>query len=180
MNEQDILDLIKKDENMMNVLWFAEKLNLPDWMIGAGFVRNKVWDYLHGVTDSKLGTDVDLVYFDPNGNNEKADEELSKKLKLETGLDWEVVNEVYSHAWKNFPPYISTEDSLSYWTETATAVAVKLEKGELKLIAPCGIDDLVNLIVRANPKCPNSAFLVKERAAKKKWLEKWPKLKVVL
>ena len=34
---------------MMNVLNEANKLNLPDWVIGAGFLRNKVWDYLHDI-----------------------------------------------------------------------------------------------------------------------------------
>ena len=46
MNEQDIINLIKNDEWMMSVLGEAEKLCLPDWMIGAGFLRNKVWDFL--------------------------------------------------------------------------------------------------------------------------------------
>ena len=42
MTEKDILDLIKRDKWMMDVLRVAEKLNLPDWIIGAGFIRNKV------------------------------------------------------------------------------------------------------------------------------------------
>jgi hypothetical protein len=33
---------------MMDILHIAEKLKLPDCMIGAGFVRNKVWDHLRG------------------------------------------------------------------------------------------------------------------------------------
>src|SRR3989344_341827 len=42
MTEKDILDLIKIDKWMMDILRVAEKLNLPDWIIGAGFIRNKV------------------------------------------------------------------------------------------------------------------------------------------
>ena len=34
--------------------------------IGAGFVRNKVWDFLHEFSEPSAGmSDVDLVYFDP-------------------------------------------------------------------------------------------------------------------
>jgi hypothetical protein len=52
MNEEVILKLIENDPWMMEVLMTASDANLPDWMIGAGFVRNKVWDYLHGYSNS--------------------------------------------------------------------------------------------------------------------------------
>lgn len=178
MTEQDILNLIKKDEWMMEVLKIAEKLDLPDWVIGAGFVRNKVWDYLHGFSNEKVDTpDVDLVYYDPKGNDEKADEELSIKIKNKTGINFEVVNEFYAHNFNNIPPYKSTEDAISQWPETVTSLGVKLENGKLKLIAPYGIDDLINLIIRKSPKFPGTQEVIKERVKKKQWFEKWPKLK---
>jgi len=40
MTGKDILNLIEKDEWMMGILRVAEKLNFPDWVIDAGFVRN--------------------------------------------------------------------------------------------------------------------------------------------
>ncbi len=184
MTEQDILNLISKDEWMMSNLRFAEKLNLPDWIIGAGFVRNKVWDYLHGYQKEKVDTnDIDLVYFDLNGNDEDADEMLSKELEKKTGLNWEVVNEAYAHKWYTIkpPPYTSSEDAVSKWPETATCIGVKMEKGELKLIAPYGVGDLANLIIRPSPAFideGNVKNVVIERVKKKKWLEKWPKLKL--
>lgn len=164
---------------MMNILRTAEKLNLPDWLIGAGFVRNKVWDHLHGFSRPEVNTaDVDLVYFDPNGNDQKTDEELTQRLKEETGIEWEIVNEAYAHKWNSLPPYKSTEDALAHWPETATSVGVYLDGGGLKLVAPYGIDDLVNLVVRPSPKFPDGAGRVKERMTQKKWIEKWPKLRV--
>ena len=180
MTKKDILGLVKEDKWMMDVLRIAKKLNLLDWVIGAGFVRNKVWDHLHGYEKSQVDTpDVDLVYYDPSGNDQKSDESLSKKLKKKTGINWEVVNEVYAHKWNNIPPYKSTEDAISQWPETATAVGVKIENGELKLVTPYGIDDLVNLIVRPSPKFSGGIEIVKERMEQKRWLEKWPKLKLV-
>ena len=180
MTEKDILDLIKIDKWMMDILRVAEKLNLPDWIIGAGFIRNKVWDYLHGYDKSRVDTaDIDLVYYDINGNDQKADKELSEKLKKETGIDWEVVNQTYAHEWNNILPYKSAEDAISQWPETVTAVGVKIENGDLKLIAPYGIDDLVNLIIRPSPKFSGGIEIVKERMRQKKWLEKWPKLSII-
>jgi len=180
MTEKNILDLIKRDKWMMDVLRVAEKLNLPDWIIGAGFIRNKVWDYLHGYDKSRVDTaDIDLVYYDINGNDQKADKELSEKLKKETGIDWEVVNQTYAHEWNNIPPYKSAEDAISQWPETVTAVGVKIENGDLKLIAPYGIDDLINLIIRPSPEFSGDIEIVKERMRQKKWLEKWPKLSII-
>ena len=180
MTEQDILNLISEDKWMMNILRIAEKLDLPDWVIGAGFVRNKVWDYLHGYNKPQVDTaDIDLVYYNLNGNDQKEDEKLSEKLKKETGFEWEVVNEAYAHRWNNLPPYKSTEDALFQWPETVTAIGVKLENEELKLVAPYGIDDLANLIVRPSPKFTDINKF-KERVRQKRWLEKWPKLKIAL
>jgi len=177
MTEQEILNLIASDEWMMNILRVAAGLRLPDWAIGAGFVRNKVWDRLHGYSRPGVDTaDIDLVYFDPGGNDEEADRALSEKLKNETGLTWEIVNETYAHKWNDLPPYVSTEDAISQWPETATSIGVRLEGGVLKLVAPNGIDDLVSLTLRPTPKFSGGIAKVKERAEKKKWLEKWPKL----
>jgi len=180
MDEQDILNLIENDMWMMDILNIAEGLNFPDWVIGAGFVRNKVWDYLHGYSNSKVDTnDIDLVYYDPKRNDQKADEELSQKLKKQTGIDWEIVNQVYAHAWNSLPPYKSMEDAISKWPETATCIGVRIENGKLKIIAPHGIDDLVNLIIKPSPEFPNGLKRVKSRAKEKQWLEKWPKLQIV-
>lgn len=179
MTQQEILNLIKQDKWMMDVLRIAEKQNLKDWLVGAGFVRDKVWDHLHGYKREGVETpDIDLVYFDVNGNDRKADEALSKKLKDETKMEWEIVNESYAHVWNNLPPYTSTEDAVAHWPEIATCIGVTVKDGELQLIAPHGIDDLVNLIVRVSPLFPEGVDIVKKRVENKKWLQNWPKLRV--
>lgn len=181
MNEEEILQLIKGDVWMMDILRKARELNLSQWMIGAGFVRNKVWDYLHGFKNDKVRTnDIDLIYFEPEGNNDKEDRKLSKKLGRETGVTWEAVNQSYAHVWHNRPPYKDAVEALSEWVETATCVAVRLgENDKLTLFAPHGISDLVNLIVRQNPSCGGDLYVFKERIERKHWLSIWPRLKVV-
>ncbi len=94
-----------------------------------------------------------------------------------------MVNEAYAHKWYTIkpPPYTSSEDAVSKWPETATCIGVKMENGKLKLVAPYGIGDLMNLIVRPNPAFideGNVKNVVVERMKNKKWLEKWPKLKL--
>lgn len=177
MTERDIVTLIEKDEWMMAVLKIADELNLPDWIIGAGFVRNKVWDCLHDYSKPNR-TDVDLVYFDVNGNDYEADKKLSEKVKGETGIDFEIVNQKYTHAWRNTPPNTSTEQSISTWSDTATCVGVTLKGGRVKLVAPLGIEDLVRLIVRPNPTISGDIENFKRRVKEKRWLQKWPRLKM--
>jgi hypothetical protein len=181
MTEKDILQIIQNDQWMMGVLNTARDLNLPLWIIGAGFVRNKVWDHLSGKDTDIVDTrDIDLVYFDKNGNDEEADEKLSNELKSKTGIEWEVVNEFYAHKWNNLPPYSSTEDAISQWPETVTAIGVTFdENNNLKLYAPYGIDDLINFIVRPSPKFKGGIEKVKERVNQKDWVKKWPKIKIL-
>lgn len=182
MTEQDILKLIKSDLLMMQILHVAAEMNLPDWLIGAGFVRNKVWDHLHGYVTNIPSADIDLVYFDKeNKYNEKNIEE--KLSDLMPGLKWEVVNQATAHNGNEVAPYISTTDAISRWPETATAIGVKIENGDLRLVAPLGINDLVNMIARPTPEFSISEkkkAYVRERISKKRWLDKWPKIQVII
>jgi len=191
LTESDILLLIQEDEWMMEILRAAESLHLPDWWIGAGFVRSKVWDYLSGYKKRTPLPDVDLIYLDKNDftgeENEfstKKEESYQEKLaNLNDSVKWSVTNQARMHLVHHTKPYKSSSQALADWSETATCVGVKLEKGSLKLTAPHGIDDLVNLIVRPIPnyskKYSYDQGLFKKRVGEKKWIEKWPKLKVL-
>ncbi len=176
MNERGVLNLIRNDKWMMNVLETAEKLRLPQWVIGAGFVRNKVWNHLSGKNDAQHSTDIDLVYFDPIDIEESTEKALEKKLKEVLKLDWSVKNQARMHLVNGDSPYLSTEDALAHWPETATAIGVNKEGENLRLVKPYGIEDLVNMIVRSSLKFKGGLEGVKIRAAKKRWLEMWPEL----
>lgn len=189
MTEEDILDLIKNDEWMMKILQAAKMLNLPDWWIGAGFVRGKVWDVLHNYSVKTKPTDIDVIYFDKNdflkdeANKQSTEQEkiYQQKLgKLISGVDWSVTNQARMHLYHNTRPYKSSSDALGDWVETATCVGVKINNnGDLALTAPHGISDLVNLIVRPTTKTKINLEEFDKRVANKRWLTKWPKLKVI-
>ena len=175
---------------MMGVLKAARKLDFPDWWIGAGFIRSKVWDNLHNYKVRTPIPDVDVIYFDKTDfSNEEAVAETTKKEteyenllnEIMPGVEWSVTNQARMHLFHNHNPYKSSEEGLSYWVETATCVGVKLnDKDNLILIAPHGINDLVNLILRPTINTSENIKKFNERISGKKWLTKWPKLKVVL
>lgn len=46
-SKEELIKLIKNHKYMMDILQIVAALNLPDWWISAGFIKNKIWDVLH-------------------------------------------------------------------------------------------------------------------------------------
>lgn len=170
----------------MQILHRVAELELKDWWIGAGFVRNAVWDYLHEKDVSTPLNDVDVIYFDPRDYSEDelivkattSEEKYERHLgKVMPGVKWSVKNQARMHYFHNDSPYASSEEALSHWVETATCIGIKINNsGKLELIAPYGIDDLVLLKVRPTKYFLNNLDEFYERIHKKKWIFLWPKL----
>jgi hypothetical protein len=72
--------IISNDPIRLRLLKGVHSLNLPDCWIGAGFVRNAVWDYLHGRISSPVSTDVDVIWFDASRCAPEEDEALEISL----------------------------------------------------------------------------------------------------
>ena len=180
--KEDIRCLVESDEWMMQVLRAAEKLNLPDWWIGAGFFRNKIWNALENNSEHSV-SDVDLVYFNPGDVNPETDWLYDKNMKdIFPNADWEIRNQARMHLKNNFEPFTSTADGISHWVETATCTAVKLEGGKLKFLFCYGSEDLLNLVLRPTPyfKPGNSSNAFYDRIKNKGWQKRWPHLKIEL
>ncbi|MGD9885270.1 MAG: nucleotidyltransferase family protein [Reyranella sp.] len=54
-----IAAIITQDPVAMIQLRAVRELALPDWCIAAGFVRNRVWDHLHGIVPAREPVDID-------------------------------------------------------------------------------------------------------------------------
>jgi hypothetical protein len=153
-------------------------LGLPDCWIGAGFVRNAVWDHLHGLAATVPSGDVDVVWFDPQRADPGEDAAVEARLRaLDPGLDWSVRNQARMHERNGDAAYASCVDAMRHWPETATAVAVR-RTGEAAcdIAAPFGLDDLFGLVVRPTPGIMRQVYL--DRVAKKRWAERWPRLRI--
>lgn len=189
MNEDDLLDLIKKDQSIMEILKSVKSLALPDWWVGGGVIRSKVWDHLHNYHTPTPVPDVDVVYFDPNDfSNEEIHSGSTKREKsLELSLrgmmpnvTWEVVNQARMHVFHDRGPYKDSTDAMKDWVETATGIGASLSpKGDLLLATPWGIEDLTNCILRPVSNDPKRLKEFERRIREKGWLTKWPKLKVI-
>lgn len=170
-----IIEWIQADQQRMQALEHATTLNLPDWCIAAGFVRNLVWDRLYGVNTPL--NDVDVIYFNANDTSEATDRALEQQLIAMSDFDWSVKNQARMHKRNKDHPYSSTPDAMRYWVEVQTAVGVRMSQtGQLELVAPFGTAPLFNGQIDLNPGRPKLADF-NERVSKKRWLAIWPALK---
>ena len=81
------------------------------------------------------------------------------------------------------PPYRDTAHALEHWCETPTPIGVRLTADDrIQMIAPLGLDDLFELIVRPTPfasKHPPKLQQYRERMARKNWPGIWPRIRVL-
>ncbi|WP_218025444.1 nucleotidyltransferase family protein [Phytopseudomonas flavescens] len=171
----------------MEALRGARQLELNDWCIGAGAVRNLVWDHLHGHPEPSYLADVDLAYFEPLQLSAARDAELQAKLSiLAPRFPWEVTNQAAVHLWFEscfghaVEPLQSLCEAVASWPEFATSVAVSLDAEDgLHIIAPHGLDDLFDMRVQCNP-ARVSEQIYRQRVEQKRYRERWPLVSVVL
>ncbi|MFK3766122.1 nucleotidyltransferase family protein [Pseudomonas putida] len=171
--------VISDDPVRRRLLEIVRSLNLPDCWIGAGFVRNAVWDHLHGNASSPVSTDVDVIWFDGMNCTPEQDGALEAILRGQySNVQWSVKNQARMHVQNDDEPYQSATDAMRYWPETATAVAVRLrEDGTFEIAAPLGLDDLFELIIRPVGRfATDKAAIYQDRVKSKSWLDVWPTL----
>ncbi len=171
--------IIAQDPVGMKQLRAVRSLALPDWCIAAGFVRNRVWDHLHGIVPARPPVDIDVLYFDAADVSKEREAGYEKRLEdLLPGAPWQVRNQARMHVWKDLPPHRSTADAMTYWLETVTAVGVRLEADDrLTVVAPLGTDDLLGLRCRPTAFGRTRRDEYEARIAAKRWRELWPKVR---
>lgn len=180
-NIDDIAAVVADSPWHMDVLRTVNALNLKDWMIGAGFIRNIVWDHLHGYDSHTPLSDIDVIYFDPVEAEPSYDQDYEVKLSaVLSGVPWSVRNQARMHTRNSDQPYLSIEDAIAHWLETPTCVGVTLcENNVVSVIAPYGVEDLLSLQVRPTQWGGKKPEIYRERVDKKDWLKYWPKLRIL-
>lgn len=178
--EAEIISILRADRRRWHLLATVAALDLPDCWIGAGFIRNAVWDHLHQYPPSAPNGDIDVIWYDPDRTDPALDRHHEDRLAaIEPSALWSVKNQARMHIRNGDPPYASAIDAMRHWPETATAVAARHHgAGLCEVAAPLGTDDLFGLILR-----PAANFVdlkrdvYDERRRSKKWLELWPLLR---
>ncbi len=176
----DIAAIVERDVQAMEQLRAVRALALPDWCIAAGFVRNRVWDQLHGIVPPRPANDIDVLYYDAADLSKAPEQAYEARLNAVLPAPWQVRNQARMHVWKGLPQHRSTADAMVYWLETVTAVGVRLEADDsLTVIAPHGTGDLLDLRCRPTAFGRTKLDEYTERIASKGWRELWPKVQFV-
>ncbi len=163
----------------MDALTVAALGGPPGGWIGAGFVRNAVWDALAGrAPDLGALSDIDLVHHDPRGDA-ASDARAEAALRRARPLPWSVVNQARMAGANGHAPYAGLADAIAHWPETATAVAARLAHGRIEVLAPHGLDDLMALRVRPTPAHASDITVMQARIAAKRWATRWPGLRIL-
>ena len=179
-------EILQADEEFKRILHVVADVNPPHWAVGAGVVRDIVWDHLHGYVIPTRHRDVDVAFFDPTDLSPEYDRRVTSELvRRLPDIVWDAKNQAAVHTWYEarfgtaVDPLTSVEDAVGTWPETATAVAVRLRSNdELEVVAPCGLSDLFTMLLRRNPRRA-SLELFRRRAADKRITERWPHVHVI-
>jgi uncharacterized protein len=184
--QEDLLrPILARSPIVTTVIDRWSEIALPDCWLVAGCLAQTVWNDAFGLPPTHGISDIDLVYFeggDLSAETEAGHAERIRPLFADLGLWIDVKNEARVHLWyaEKFgsaqAPYVSTEDAISTFPTTATAIGVQPRADGLHVFAPYGLSDLLGLIVRPNKKQITQAIY---DAKVKKWRDRWPDLHVV-
>lgn len=178
--------LLLGDDRFVEILRAVRDLDLPEAVVGAGAVRDLVWDTISGRRGPAEFRDVDVAYFDASDLSPHVDKHAEERLAGRlAGYRWDVKNQAAVHLWyeQSFgipvEPLPTLEAAVATWPETATATAVRLEDdGHLSVIAPFGLDDLLGMVWRHNPvRATRAAYL--KRLDEKQPQRRWPQVRII-
>jgi uncharacterized protein len=180
-----VVALVRATPWFMAALRAGRDLQLSSWCLGAGALRNLVWDALHGHARATPPADVDLAYFCAQDLAPERDAALQHRLaEALPDLPWEVTNQAGVHRWFEghfghaVEPLGSLEEAVASWPEPATAVGVWLDGADaLHVIAPLGLEDLLGMRIRRNP-ARVSVETYRQRCASKRYALRWPRVVV--
>ncbi len=178
--------LVRSSPLLMRALRVARTVDAPDWFIGGTVIRDRVWDHLHSSAQPRPSRDVDLAFFDPSSLEGERELRVQREVSAQApDICWEVTNQASVHLWYpqvfgvEVQPLCSSADAVATWPETATSIGIRLLADDsLKVIAPCGLDDLFGLICRRNPRRVTEEQY-RRRVDSKQIARRWPRVRII-
>ncbi|WP_434776878.1 nucleotidyltransferase family protein [Neisseria sp. Ec49-e6-T10] len=179
-------EIIQNTAWLMNILTTLKDIGLTNIYIGAGVIRDVVWGHLHKRPILEPISDIDVVFFDLNSQDSKLEIKIKECLTtLFPQYQWDVTNQANVHQWYaeyfniHVSPLSTLQEMIATWPETATSIAIKLsEDNTLDIIAPFGLTDLLNMIIRWNPTRISRGYY-EQRIKEKQYVNRWPKVTII-
>ena len=177
----DSTAFIIDDPRRWAILDAVRRQRLPDWAVGAGFIRSAVWDALHGYSEATPIADVDVLFFDADEVSRERECAIEAALaEAMPDVPWSVKNQARMHRRNGDAPYADTADALRFWLETPTAVAIRIrEDGGALLLAPFGAEDLLGMVSRPTPRGREKLSHYQSRMREKNRPAHWPRVRIL-
>ncbi|QJR82757.1 nucleotidyltransferase family protein [Alteromonas pelagimontana] len=179
VEEQRTAALLNADNFRQQCLQAVRSLRLPGGYISAGFLRNAIWDHLHGKLHMTPLNDIDVVYFDSTDTSFAAEQRAESILEEQLpNVKWQVRNQARMHLVHGHSPYRSTAEAVAHWLEVPRCVGVRINfDDKLTFLAPFGLHENWSLTVKINPLNPHPEAFI-SRIQNKRWREIWPQLMI--
>lgn len=176
-----LLSGLRQNVFVMQVINAIPNLHLPNCYVAGACLAQTIWNLAHHKEANSDIKDIDLVYFDADLSEEK---EKTQQAHIRTifknkPIQVDLINEARVHLWYkdsfgyDIKPYTSTEDAITTFPITAGVVGIRKEGNGYNIFAPLGLDDVFNLVVRANKKQITREIY---EAKLKRWQPCWPTL----
>ena len=178
--------ILRAAPQLMQVLWKARELDLPDWLIMSGAIYQPVLNHLTGRAPEHGLKDYDLGYFDASDISYAAEDVVIRRVAAAFDEPLrslvEVRNQARVHVWfegkygEAYSPLGSAAEALGRFVSPMFAVGVRLEAGDrLTIDAPFGLADLFAMRLRPNRHRPVIASYERIAASAK---ARWPEITV--
>lgn len=184
-DESQFLEMLKQNSFVDLILERSEKLDIQNWAVGAGFLQQSIFNIFHQKPVLSGIKDIDWVYYDRGDLTEEGEAQviqLVQDIMSDIPLRFDIKNQARVHLWYrrkfgyDIQPYSSLEDAIGTWPTTSTAVALTRRKGQIEIIAPFGLQDLMEMTIR-----PNKRQITEDiyNAKLDRWKTHWPQLRII-
>jgi hypothetical protein len=175
--EETLKDIIANSD-WFNTLASIKALDMPDWWVAGGAIRNTVWKKIYGDKCSLGIKDLDVVFYDKNSGREQEIEWKNHLQQLHPNWIFDVKNQSSFGVWRPWRfTFTDSTDGIAHFLHTATGIGIKLDSNDkLQICQPHGLSDLFAGIIKCTPYRQDSAAAQKKQ---EEYLQKCPGLQAV-
>ncbi|MDG9671652.1 nucleotidyltransferase family protein [Hahella sp. CR1] len=167
--------LIQSVPEIMETIEACANYGLPDYYLAGGAAAQALWNNMLGEAPLSKVKDFDVVYFAHEASALEKEHENTLNRLTRHSIPIDVKNQAYVHEWyprkfgHDIPPYQSAEAGISSWLP-AFAIGVRKQVDDLKIFAPFGLNDAMNMVIRPNKTVMSAAnYMTLVDSFKRRW-----------
>ena len=185
---EEMITILKRNKELMEVLDYIETLKLPNFYIAAGSIFQTIWNYYDNNDLKDNIKDIDVIYYNNNDLSVDIDikyynliDEFCKNKGYKYEID--VSNEARMHLWKkekfniDVEPYTCSEDAIDKWIATVHAIGITKDNNNIKIYAPYGLSDIYSRTIRPIKHKYNTKEIYDKKA--KSWSKRFSNLNII-